>query len=91
VLAKRSDGAPLDKEQTRAYIEHRLGLAAPGRQDLFTAEACDAVHSASGGIPRVINLLCDTALAYGYADQKETIDADTVFEVLAERAKEAAG
>ena len=80
---------PLDKEQTEAYIRHRLGLAGPGREDLFTAEACDAVYTASGGIPRVINLLCDTALAYGYADQKQTIDATTVFEVLADRQREA--
>jgi type II secretory pathway predicted ATPase ExeA len=81
--------APLDKEQTGAYIRHRLGRAGPGREDLFTADACDAVYTASGGIPRVINLLCDTALAYGYADQKQTIDATTVFEVLADRQREA--
>jgi type II secretory pathway predicted ATPase ExeA len=81
---------PLDQEQTRAYIGHRLALSAPGREGLFTAEACDAVFSASGGIPRVINLLCDTALAYGFADQKTTIDATTVFEVLTDRAHEAA-
>jgi len=81
---------PLDKEQTHAYIGHRLALSAPGRGGLFSPEACDAVYTASGGIPRVINLLCDTALAYGFADQKPTIDAATVFEVLADRAHEAA-
>jgi general secretion pathway protein A len=81
---------PLDREQTEAYIQHRLSLAAPGRSDLFTPEACGAVYTASGGIPRIINLLCDTALAYGYADQKQTIDADTVLEMLADRAHEAA-
>jgi type II secretory pathway predicted ATPase ExeA len=81
--------APLDKEQTAAYIRHRLGLAGPGREDLFTADACDAIYTASGGIPRVINLLCDTALAYGYADQSLEIDAATVSEVLADRAREA--
>jgi general secretion pathway protein A len=82
--------APLDKEQTEAYIRHRLHIAAPGKEDLFTAEACAAVYAASGGIPRVINLLCDTALAYGFADQKLTIDALTVSEVLADRAHEEA-
>ncbi len=81
---------PLDKDQTKAYIEHRLDLAAPGRQDLFTSEACAAIYAASGGIPRVINLLCDTALAYGFADQKQTIDEVTVAEMLADRAHEAA-
>jgi len=80
---------PLDKEQTEEYIRHRLALAlaAPGQGELFTREACEAVFTASRGIPRVINLLCDTALAYGFADQKMTIDAATVFEVLADRSK----
>jgi general secretion pathway protein A len=80
---------PLDKDQTQAYIRHRLGHAGPGREDLFTADACDAIYTASGGIPRVINLLCDTSLAYGYADQVQTIDATIVFEVLADRKREA--
>ncbi len=78
---------PLDKEQTEAYIRHRLALAAPGQGELFTHEACEAVFAASRGIPRVINLLCDTALAYGFADQKKTIDAATVCEVLADRSQ----
>lgn len=80
---------PLDKDQTEAYIRHRLTLAGAPREDLFTVDACDAIHTASGGIPRVINLLCDTALAYGFADQSLTIDATTVFEVLADRVREA--
>jgi type II secretory pathway predicted ATPase ExeA len=73
---------PLDKEQTQAYIRHRLGLAGPGQEDLFTAEACDAIFEMSRGIPRIINLLSDTALVYGYADQKPAIDATTVNEML---------
>jgi general secretion pathway protein A len=79
---------PLDKEQTRAYIRHRLGIAGPGQEDLFTPEACDAIFGASGGIPRIVNLLCDMTLVYGYADQKPTIDADTVKEMLQDKARE---
>ncbi len=79
---------PLDKEQTQAYIRHRLGLAGSGREDLFTPEACDAIFSASRGIPRIVNLLCDTALVYGYADQRATIDALTVNEMLGDKARE---
>jgi len=81
---------PLDKEQTEAYIRHRLGLAGPGREGLFTTDACHAIYTGSGGIPRVINLLCDTALAYGYADQSSEIDAPIVHEVLADRQREPA-
>lgn len=80
---------PLDKDQTEAYIRHRLGLAAPGQEGLFTLDACEAIYQASGGVPRVINLLCDTALAYGYADQSLEIDSTIVFEVLADRTREA--
>ena len=79
---------PLDKEQTHAYIRHRLGLAGPGQEDLFTPEACDAIFGASRGIPRIINLLSDTALVYGYADQKKAIDATTVSEMLRDKARE---
>ena len=80
--------APLDKEQTHAYIRHRLGVAGSGREGLFTADACDAIFVASRGIPRIINLFCDTALVYGYADQKQTIDAATVNEMLGDKARD---
>jgi type II secretory pathway predicted ATPase ExeA len=80
---------PLDKLQTREYIAHRVRLAGCRVANLFSAEACDAVFTSSGGIPRVINLLCDTALAYGFADHKERIDEATVFEVLSDRVRKA--
>ena len=81
---------PLDKEQTGAYINHRLKIAGTGtqEQELFSPQACDAIFGASGGIPRIINLLCDMALVYGYADQKPKIDADTVNEMLEDKARE---
>ncbi|MET0165143.1 MAG: AAA family ATPase [Vicinamibacterales bacterium] len=79
---------PLDKEQTHEYIRHRLGAAGSGREGLFTAEACDAIYMASRGVPRVINLFCDTALVYGYADQKQTIDAATVNEMLGDKTRD---
>ena len=80
--------APFDNEQTRAYIRHRLGVAGPGREGLLTDGACDAIFAASRGIPRVINLFCDTVLVYGYADQKETIDAITVSQMLDDKARD---
>lgn len=80
--------SPLDIEQTQAYIRHRLAIANPGRDNLFTDGACGAIFSASRGIPRIINLLCDTALVYGYADQKQSIDVAAVNEMLADKARE---
>lgn len=80
--------SPLDKNQTEAYIRHRLSIANPAKEGVFTPEACEAVFEASRGIPRLINLLCDTALVYGFADQKKEIDADTVREMLEDKARE---
>lgn len=80
--------SPLDKDQTEAYIRHRLSIANPAKEGVFTPEACEAVFEASRGIPRLINLLCDTALVYGFADQKKEIDADTVREMLEDKARE---
>jgi type II secretory pathway predicted ATPase ExeA len=79
---------PLDREQTQAYIQHRLSLSTQNRNDLFTSDACEAIFNASRGIPRVINLLCDTALVYGYADQKQQIDGKLVNEMLADKQKD---
>ena len=67
---------PLDREQTQAYVHHHLGIANPAQEGIFTPEACDAIFTASPGIPRIIKCLCDTAVVYGYADQKQSIDAD---------------
>jgi len=79
---------PLDRDQTRAYIRYRLGISNPDHTDLFTPEACDAIFEASRGIPRIVNILCDTALVYGYADQKQEIDAVIVNQMLQDKARE---
>lgn len=77
--------APLDREETHAYIAHRLKLAGREGPDLLTEDACDAVFRYSGGIPRLINMLCDTALVYGFAEQRQEIDADVIDEVAADK------
>jgi hypothetical protein len=74
----------LTAEDTQAYIRHRLSIAG-GDPDLFTDEACDAVHHYSSGVPRLVNLLCDLALVYGYAEQRKQIDADLVTDVAREK------
>lgn len=71
----------LDLEETHCYIRHRLGVAGASDPDLFDAPAREAVYRHSGGVPRLINLLCDTALVYGYAEQKLRIDEGLVNEV----------
>ena len=73
----------LNKAETGKYISHRLRVA-EGRPDIFTDDARNLIFSASAGIPRSINLVCDSALIYGVADGLETINADTVESALRE-------
>ena len=75
---------PLSEEETAGYIRHRLEVAG-GNPQLFDAEACRAVYRYSNGVPRLINLLCDTALVYGYAEQRELIDTALVTDVAREK------
>ena len=77
---------PLDREETRHYIRHRITVAG-GDPDLFEDDACHAAYHFSGGIPRLINVICDTALVYGFAGQNEIIDRDLVNEVGRDKQK----
>lgn len=74
----------LDQEDTRNYIAHRLSVAG-AEEDIFTEEASNLIYKYSGGTPRLINLLCDTAMVYGFADQQTVIDEDLVAEMIIER------
>ena len=75
---------PLTEAETRAYIRHRCQTAG-GKVDLFTDQACAQIHQSTGGVPRLINLLCDTALVYGYAEQRDSIDAELINEVARDK------
>mgnify|MGYP002713001351 CR=1 FL=1 len=76
--------APLDEGETEQYIQHRLRVAG-GATNVFTSESCREVWSNTGGVPRLINILCDSALVYGFADQHDFIDTDIVRDVLRDR------
>ena len=77
---------PLGEQETIDYIRHRCTKAG-GSTDLFSEEACQQVFKATGGVPRLINLLCDTALVYSYAEQREHIDAKLVSDVARDKQK----
>ena len=79
---------PLNARETGASIAARIRIAG-GRPGLFSIGAMAVVYVSSGGVPRLINQLCDYALVFAYADGKTVIDRDTVEEVL--RARVAAG
>jgi general secretion pathway protein A len=68
---------PLDEEDTRAYVSHRIRVAG-GSRNPFTDDAVDALHALSGGVPRVINSVATTALLDAYGDDSEVIDRERV-------------
>jgi type II secretory pathway predicted ATPase ExeA len=77
----------LNLEETWQYIRHRLQIAG-GDPNLFDTKACAAVYYYTRGTPRLINVLCDTALVYAFGEQKLRIDADLICEVVQEKIKE---
>lgn len=64
---------PLSKEETAAYISHRLTIAGGGSVVAFTPRALSRVYRFSGGIPRLINLLCDRALLGAFAQRTNRV------------------
>jgi len=74
----------LSQEETQAYINHRLSVAG-SQKNIFTADACAAIFKYSGGTPRLINLLCDTAMVYGFAEQSLIISEQLVHDVVREQ------
>ena len=65
---------PLDKRETREYIAHRLSIAGRTEPGLFTEGCYELIHRYTGGVPRLINTLCDTALLCAFADGKTAVD-----------------
>lgn len=75
---------PLDRREMREYIERRLSVAGRSRNDLFADDSFDVIYRFSGGVPRLINTLCDTALLCAFAEEKETIEAVDVISAAEE-------
>lgn len=71
-----------NRDETASYIGFRLQQAGGTRPDIFTSPALDLIHRASGGVPRLINMVCDQALLTGFADSRPTIDAEMVRECV---------
>jgi len=78
---------PLNLKDTQNYIVHRLQVAGlqhrPFKGDeLFSPEAIRAIYNHTQGYPRLINIICDSALRAGYAKESVQIDRKTVSEVI---------
>jgi putative secretion ATPase (PEP-CTERM system associated) len=75
---------PMDQDETRGYVEHRLKCAGYEGKPLFDNEAYAALHKASGGVPRRINSLCDRILLSGFLGGKARFKAVDVEELAQE-------
>ncbi len=74
----------LQPQETQKYVGHRLAVAG-GDPAIFSAEALERVHECTGGVPRLVNIVCDTALVYGFADQRPHIDLEIIDQVVQDR------
>ncbi len=75
---------PLGRDDTEAYINHRLKVAGAHDRTIFTKCASEEIYSYSKGVPRLINVVCDATLLAGYVDEKDVLDGNVVKEVLRE-------
>ena len=75
---------PLDADETRAYIEHRLKCAGASGKPTFEPGVYAEIHKASGGIPRRINAVCDRLLLAGFLGDHTHLTLADVAEVVQE-------
>ena len=73
---------PLTPDETHVYIRTRLRIAGARDLALFDDAAVDRISAYAGGIPRLINTVCDHCLLFGYADQKRRIDQSIVSQAI---------
>ena len=80
-ITLRCQLSPFTVEETASYIAGRLRIAGGSPADIFTRESVMAIHTASAGLPRTINVLCDNTLMGGFAAQLKPISVRLVQEV----------
>lgn len=74
---------PLKTEEVEDYIKRRLEVVGCDRQ-LFPTQTCELIHHATRGIPRLINVLCDLCLAYGFSSESPAIDETLLRDLMAD-------
>ena len=73
----------LSEEETEAYIRHRLAIAG-AEHEIFAAEVFPLVYRFTGGVPRLINTLCDTAMLVAFGEERSTVGPDELREAVDE-------
>ncbi|PZX13509.1 type II secretory pathway predicted ATPase ExeA [Palleronia aestuarii] len=67
----------------RDYIAHRLAVAG-GPADVFSDEACQEIHAQTGGVPRLVNQICDLAMVYAFTNNEYHVSSKTVRQIIAD-------
>jgi len=83
-IAIRSTIIPLTRQESMAYIRHRLGKAAMNGSEVFTQGAVKRIVKEAKGIPRTLNILSDNVLITGYGYKVKPVDAKIVKEVVSD-------
>lgn len=71
----------MDAETLTGYVAHRLRVAG-GSGEEFTREACALIYEHTGGVPRLVNQLCDFAMLYAWSGEQHRITEETVAQVI---------
>ena len=82
-IAFRSQLTALDLTETKGYVERRLQIAGRNTPDscLFPPETIEAIYHHSGGLPRVINTICENSLIAAYAKQLRSVTPEIVEDI----------
>ena len=73
---------PLSREEMGEYVRYRLEKAGAEDGNLFEVDALDLLHEYTGGIPRSVNVMCNAAMVYGYADSMATISRSVIEQII---------
>jgi type II secretory pathway predicted ATPase ExeA len=77
-LTLRAKTHALTMDETRSYVAQRLRIAGSSGQQVFDPEALSAIYLYSGGIPRVVNLICEHCLVSAFVDQQKMVTQNIV-------------
>ncbi|HEY5624092.1 MAG TPA: AAA family ATPase [Gammaproteobacteria bacterium] len=76
--------AALSKRETLEYVSHRLKIAGAGSNEIFDEQARRLIFRYTGGIPRLINVLCDSAMLCAFADEKNVVTKAELLDAVEE-------
>jgi len=74
----------LSEAETRSYIEHRLEVAGAGDREVFAADTFHEIYRYTGGVPRLINTLCDTAMMAAYTESRDSVQLADITSAVTE-------